>query len=96
MLEKWFVVGLSMKEFNEEKAQIKINMKIADELDWESEFVSSESELPVQFEENGYMLIGYDFDGIINSFELINHNGAIDFDQTVAISTINPILSLII
>jgi hypothetical protein len=72
-------------------SKMNVEMRLEDqEIDgeleevWTTEEFSGDAELI--FYETGSILLGYDFPGYINSFEIINHNGDLVFDRTAAIS----------
>jgi len=64
-------------------AQVKIQVKIGTD-DW-LEYITDNGETSVELYEEGQIQIGYNFHGVINSLELLNHDGSLEIDQSAAL-----------
>jgi hypothetical protein len=67
-----------------EKGELRADLMALGETDWENT-ESEESDYAINFKESGDLLIGYEFKGYINSFEIWNTRGDKEIDRTNAV-----------
>ena len=82
MIEKWFVLAVSVKN-NGSVGEIEVELREA-ESDWTT-FSNTGDLLTFDGGEDAFVSIGQYLNGIVNSFEMKVHDGNSQIDQNVAI-----------